>query len=77
MLKVINKFFQKFSFLGDILLILGCLNMGSIGLFGIDFLNAIFYSNPIFLNTLYTSIGLVGFNGLISFYKDMRLKMDK
>jgi|GEM_PF-1121973 uncharacterized membrane protein YuzA (DUF378 family) len=72
--KTLNKYL---SMLDKPLIIAGCLNWGMVGLFGIDVLNAIFYTNPTFLNSLYLAVGFVGIKHLIAFYKEIRFKMDK
>ena len=56
----INQIISKIDMCNDILLVTGAVNIGIIGLFGIDLLHEVFFNNPTFLNSLYTWIGYAG-----------------
>jgi hypothetical protein len=63
--KSFQKFNDKMQVVNKYLIIVGAINWGIVGLFGIDIFNTLFYSNPTFLNFLYVSIGYAGVSEII------------
>jgi uncharacterized membrane protein YuzA (DUF378 family) len=58
--KTVAGLIKKFDSFNEILLVTGGVNIGIIGMFGIDVLHEIFFNNPTFLSTLYIWIGYAG-----------------